>query len=334
MSEATRREDLGATDVVLQQFDWTRPKEPARAEKTGRGQTRPPLEIYDHEGVAVLHRYSSEDRHYRENDAAEQARMRAEELDLGRRSWALETTAVGVRAGQLLEIVGCPDEMDGRYVVVNVVGSGSATEGSSGTYQNTLGVVPYDVPFRPARSTPRPVVAGLESAIVVGPAGQEIHTDEHGRVRIRFPWDREHGDGEPSLSSCWIRVVQAWAGAGFGALFLPRIGMEVAVSFMGGDPDRPIVIGCLYNGPNVVPTDAPASEARVDYVWDGDALLHEASSAGPRVAYVHADGLLVAEIVDGAVYFVLPGLSGDVDGLLASDGGRDPALGRDRRGRP
>ena len=293
--EANHREDVGSTDVVLQQFDWTRPKDPARAEKTGRGRTRPPLEIYDHEGVALLHGYSPDDRRYRENDAAEQARMRAEELDLGRRSWALETTAVGLRAGQLLEVVGCPGEMDGRYVVVSVIGNGSATEGSSGTYANTLEVVPYDVPFRPARSTPRPVVAGLESAIVVGPAGQEIHTDEHGRVRIRFPWDREHGDGEPSLSSCWIRVVHPWAGAGFGALFLPRIGMEVAVSFMGGDPDRPIVIGCLYNGPNVVPTD-PLPDRKTQSTIRTKSSLHSdgfnelrfEDDAGHEEIYVHA----------------------------------------------
>ena len=102
-----------------------------------------------------------------------------------------------------------------------------------------------DVPLRPAQLTPKPRVFGPQTAIVTGPAGKEIHTDEFGRVKVLFHWDRLNPPDE--TSSCWLRVAQRWAGPGYGSWFLPRIGMEVLVEFIDGDPDRPIVVGCLYN---------------------------------------------------------------------------------------
>ena len=102
--------------------------------------------------------------------------------------------------------------------------------------------------YRPARTTVRPRVHGVQSALVVGPQEEEIHTDEFGRVRIRFPWDRE-GQGD-NRSSCWVRVNQGWAGAGYGMQKLPRVGQEVLVSFLDGDPDRPFVVGRMLIPPN------------------------------------------------------------------------------------
>ena len=111
--------------------------------------------------------------------------------------------------------------------------------------------------FRPQRTTPKPVVQGLQSAVVVGPKGDEIHTDKYGRIRVKFHWDRaEHRD---ERSSCWVRVAQQWAGKNFGAMFIPRIGHEVLVSFLEGDPDQPIVTGCVYNGDNMPPWGLPAN---------------------------------------------------------------------------
>lgn len=115
------------------------------------------------------------------------------------------------------------------------------------------------VPYRPARTTPKPLAAGLESAIVVGPPGSEIHTDELGRVRVQFPWDREGLRNDNS--SCWMRVSQGWAGAGYGMFALPRIGQEVLVAFMGGDPDLPIVIGRAFNGLEPVPYKLPEHQS-------------------------------------------------------------------------
>jgi len=103
--------------------------------------------------------------------------------------------------------------------------------------------------YRPERSTPKPVMYGPQTATVVGPSGNEIETDKHGRIKVQFHWDREGKKNENS--SCWVRVSQPWAGNGFGFIALPRIGHEVVVSFLDGDPDRPLVTGSVYNGDNV-----------------------------------------------------------------------------------
>ena len=131
----------------------------------------------------------------------------------------------------------------------------------------TLGVehqvamaVPAKRPYRPARKTPRSSIHGVQSAIVVGPKAQEIHTDELGRVRVQFHWDRENGYDEHS--SCWMRVSQGWAGSGFGMVSIPRIGQEVLVAFYGGDPDQPVVVGRVYGVTNAVPHTLPKQKTK------------------------------------------------------------------------
>jgi type VI secretion system secreted protein VgrG len=110
-------------------------------------------------------------------------------------------------------------------------------------------------PFRPAQKTPKPRIAGPQSAMVVGPAGDEIHVDEYGRIRVQFPWDRE-GEANDE-SSVWMRVVQGWGGTGYGMITIPRVGQEVLVSFLDGDPDAPIIVGRVYNELNPVPYPLP-----------------------------------------------------------------------------
>ena len=114
--------------------------------------------------------------------------------------------------------------------------------------------------FRPPLATRKPVVRGPQTATVVGPAGKEIWTDAYGRVKVQFPWDRVGKNDEKS--SCWIRVSQAWAGSSFGALFTPRVGHEVIVDFLEGDPDRPIITGRVYNGSNLPPFDLPDNQTQ------------------------------------------------------------------------
>ena len=116
------------------------------------------------------------------------------------------------------------------------------------------------VHFRPPRLTPKPVVQGPQTAVVVGKKGEEVWTDRFGRVKVRFHWDR-HGKSDET-GSCWIRVAQGWAGRKWGALFLPRIGQEVVVEFLEGDPDRPIVTACIYNGDCMPPYDLPSNATR------------------------------------------------------------------------
>jgi type VI secretion system secreted protein VgrG len=131
-------------------------------------------------------------------------------------------------------------------------------------YNNSFTCIAYGSgapPFRPARKTFRPTIHGSQTAFVVGPAGEEIFTDKFGRVKVQFHWDRE-AQSDPD-SSCWVRVSQAWAGNGWGAMFIPRIGMEVVVHFLEGDPDQPIITGCVYNPATMPPYKLPDHKTKM-----------------------------------------------------------------------
>lgn len=127
--------------------------------------------------------------------------------------------------------------------------------GTRGTRAFLLTVIPLDLLFRPPRLTPRVTMPGPQTATVVGPVGEEIHTDEFGRVKVHFHWDRYDASNEKSTA--WVRVSQPWAGKGWGGYFIPRIGQEVMVEFLNGDPDRPIVTGRVYNDDQPIPYKSP-----------------------------------------------------------------------------
>ncbi|WP_122282809.1 type VI secretion system Vgr family protein [Pseudomonas syringae group genomosp. 3] len=132
-------------------------------------------------------------------------------------------------------------------------------EASHERYRNRFEAIPRATAYRPERKTPKPRMH-TQTAIVVGKAGEEIWTDEYGRIKIQFPWDRDGKNDESS--SCWVRVVLPWSGKGFGMQFVPRIGQEVIVTFIDGDPDRPLVSGCVYNGDNALPYALPANQTQ------------------------------------------------------------------------
>src|SRR5262249_44628703 len=115
-------------------------------------------------------------------------------------------------------------------------------------------------PYRPPLSTPKPRATGVESATVVGPPGEEIHTDEFGRVRCHFHWDRE--SRMDADSSCWIHVSQPWGGTTYGGINLPRVGQEVIVDFLGADPDRPVITGRVYTNLEKVPYKLPENKTQ------------------------------------------------------------------------
>jgi type VI secretion system secreted protein VgrG len=127
-------------------------------------------------------------------------------------------------------------------------------------YRNRFEAIPTERPYRPACTTPKPVVQGVQCAVVVGPPGEYIYTDEHGRVKVRFFWDRNPFGNPDENRSCWLRVSQAWADGQFGGVHLPRIGQEVLVDFLEGDPDRPLVTGRVYNGDNTHPYKLPGNK--------------------------------------------------------------------------
>ncbi len=154
---------------------------------------------------------------------------------------------------------------DGQYVVTSVShegGEGDFHSGQEGQdhYENSFECIPYALKFTPPRVTRRPIVSGPQSALVVGPPGEEIFTDKYGRVKVQFHWDREGKNNADS--SCWLRVATSWAGQKWGSIHIPRIGQEVIVSFLEGDPDRPLVIGSVYNADMMPPYDLPANKTQ------------------------------------------------------------------------
>ena len=141
------------------------------------------------------------------------------------------------------------------YVVLSVTHAATGND-----YNNTFITFPKKVPFRPPRVTPRPIVPGAQTALVTGKSGEEIWTDKYGRIKVQFHWDRE--GKKDDKSSCWVRVSQGWAGKGWGAFFLPRVGQEVVVTFLGGDPDFPLVTGAVYNAQQTVPYGLPGEQTK------------------------------------------------------------------------
>ncbi|QTF57088.1 type VI secretion system tip protein TssI/VgrG [Stutzerimonas frequens] len=133
-------------------------------------------------------------------------------------------------------------------------------DGFAQGYRNRFSATPWDIPFRPLLNHPKPKILGSQTAVVTGPAGEEIHCDEYGRVKVQFHWDR-HGQADDK-TSCWLRVSSSWAGDRYGGIAIPRVGMEVLVTFLEGDPDQPLVTGCLYHKEHQVPYDLPANKTR------------------------------------------------------------------------
>ena len=238
---------------MLRDFDFEKPNNSLNVDSPGRYKLGPgDREIYDYPGG------------YTANDAGNTlVKVRMEEKE------AQVTTVRGggkcraFTSGYRFTLLNADlSDMNNKEFILTAVAhnlSQSVRGGGEFDYGNSFCCIPADVPFRPPRVTPKPVVQGTQTAIVVGPSGNdEIYTDKHGRIKVQFHWDRE-GKGDQN-SSCWIRVSQIWAGTGWGGLFIPRIGHEVIVDFLEGDPDCPIVIGRVYNGINVPPTSLPENK--------------------------------------------------------------------------
>ena len=155
---------------------------------------------------------------------------------------------------------------DGAYVLTSIrhtaSGAGDYRAGLIGEfrYENRFECIPSALPFKPSQDTPKPIVQGSQTAVVVGPPGEEIFTDKYSRVKVQFHWDREGKNNQDS--SCWIRVATSWAGKQWGVIHIPRIGQEVVVDFLEGDPDQPLIIGSVYNADMMPPFHLPAEKAQ------------------------------------------------------------------------
>ncbi|WP_164010478.1 type VI secretion system tip protein VgrG [Pyxidicoccus trucidator] len=241
--------------VHLKDFDFEKPA----LDISGKGKAP--------EGLEALEIYDYPAGYVAPGVGKSAASVRAEAAGVGGRTLAGEAIAPRLTPGFLMELDAPEDgTFAGEYLITEVVHSGmqpdvsGGSESLQGLYRNQFHLLPKAVPFRPRRLTPLPQIAGPQTATVTGPAGEEIHTDAHGRIKVQFHWDREGKRDEKS--SCWVRVGQPWGGPAWGDVWLPRIGQEVIVRFLEGDPDRPLVAGAVYNGTNTVPYALPDEKTK------------------------------------------------------------------------
>ena len=234
-------------------YDFTKPGASLDAMSKRKGGSEPGnLEMFEWQGG------------FQEAQHGEQyARIRLEELQSIQEQNLGLSNARGLAPGHLFTLRNHPRKAENReYLVVMVnyrmsVGGYSSGSGSEEFYEVSFSVLPSNVQYRAPRTTAIPHTHGPQTARVVGPAGKEIWTDKYGRIKVQFHWDR-YGQKNES-SSCWVRVSSPWAGGGFGGLQLPRINDEVVVDFIGGCPDRPIVLGRVYNANNMPPVELPGN---------------------------------------------------------------------------
>ena len=193
------------------------------------------------------------------------ARVRAEEIHARYETAQGKADARGIQTGFVFTLIDHPlGDQNIKHLVTSSVhtlqmDAYESGDTDSGTpYHCSFSTIPAKTPFRPQRTAAKPFVQGTQTAIVVGPAGEEIYTDKYARVKVQFHWDREGKMNESS--SCWVRVSQLWAGKGWGGMTIPRIGQEVIVDFLEGDPDQPIIIGRVYNGESMPPYPLPAKK--------------------------------------------------------------------------
>jgi len=245
---------IGPTRFAIEDFNFKTPNTDLEAKAPAvRKMTDKDLEIYCYPGD-----YETKQQGARLVDM----RMEEEEAHSAHISGASECRAL--QSGYHFELRDFYRESMNRkqYLVTSVrhTASQSILEGGDFGYANSFTCIPMDVKYRPLRTTHKPVMQGSQTAVVVGPSGEEIYTDEYGRIKVQFHWDR---DGKKDdKSSCWIRVSQPLAGAGWGGVYLPRVGHEVIVDFLEGDPDRPVVTGSLYNGINKPPYPLPDEKTK------------------------------------------------------------------------
>jgi type VI secretion system secreted protein VgrG len=242
---------------VHDDYDFERPSVELKTNKTlPRGYSPSDYEMYDYPGLYV-----------QRADGDQYASVRINELGTQYETIHASTNARGLTVGALLNLEDHPrDDQNNEYLITGATydlsfGDYEALPEAAGTsYHCSFFAIPSSQQFRPRRGTPKPFVQGPQTAVVVGPAGEEIFTDKYGRVKVQFHWDRRGKKDENS--SCWIRVSHPWAGKNWGGISLPRIAQEVIVDFLEGDPDQPIITGRVYNAEQMPPYDLPAHKTQ------------------------------------------------------------------------
>ncbi len=250
------REELQIGNVALRDFNFQKPQQDMQAASAAADQTS--FIDYDYVGL------------YDEKGAGGHfSQVRLEQYQAGRLVHEMEGNVRGCTPGFRFTLKEHPNETlnDKEYTIVRVFHRGQETQATEeaaspegAAYTAELLTMPGDIVFRPQRTTPRPVIHGTQTAFVVGPTGEEIYTDKYGRVKVQFHWDIEGVLDENS--SCWIRVSQGWAGGQYGMMFLPRVGQEVVVDFLNGNPDHPLIVGRVFNNDLMPPYALPKEKTK------------------------------------------------------------------------
>ncbi|WP_010585267.1 type VI secretion system Vgr family protein [Schlesneria paludicola] len=241
--------ELQPVKHVLRDFDFQNPTADLSAIlNTSRSHQHANLEVYDYPG-----------RYYTTDIGNNFVTVRNDEAQAQFLRINATCDTCAINPGYLLKLTDHPrDDQNTDYLIVSAKHDFVNPDVVPGVeHHSDFVVIPKTQTFRSQRTTPKPVISGLQTAIVTGKSGEEIWTDEYGRVKVQFHWDRVGQSDENS--SCWIRVAQSWAGKKWGSQFLPRIGQEVVVEFVEGDPDRPLITGSVYNANQPVPYELPAN---------------------------------------------------------------------------
>lgn len=260
ITDWTLEKELQPVSYAVQDFDFKKPKTSLLASSNvTRKYGKAEYEIFDYPGEYVEH-----------GEGERLADVRLQELQSQYELLSGQATARGLAVGHSFKLKNHPrGDQNREYLLTEVsihvdagefAAGGGASPAGTEFFSCNFTAIEKSQQFRPARITPKPIVQGPQTAIVVGPSGEEIYTDEHARVKVHFHWDRH--DKSDENSSCWIRVSQYWAGKEWGTMHIPRIGQEVIVEFLEGDPDEPIITGRVYNADQVPPYALPANKTQ------------------------------------------------------------------------
>ncbi|QKZ02401.1 type VI secretion system tip protein TssI/VgrG [Pseudomonas eucalypticola] len=264
ITDWTAQRTLQSGRFSAQTFDYRQPRNrlPVSMASLNNQGDVDQFEIYDYMG------------HYTHGDSDQGeilARNRIEAIELQGKTFAGESNCRALRLGYTFELTqhfdhdnGSAEDRQFLPMYIRHGGSNNYLSGGQAGYGNRFTCVRSKIKFRPTNSAAKPTISGPQTAIIVGPPGEEIYTDELGRVKVQFHWDRL---GEFNhKSSCWVRVAQSGASGGFGSILIPRVGDEVVVAFLDGDPDRPLIMGSVYNSQNTPPWALPANKTQSGFL--------------------------------------------------------------------
>ncbi|QCY13633.1 type VI secretion system tip protein TssI/VgrG [Pseudomonas sp. MPC6] len=293
--------ELQSSIISIQTFDYRQPgnRLPVSMKSISQQGDVAAYEIYDFMGQYTHGSY---------DDGEVLVRNRVEALELRGKEFLGESNCRAMRPGYSFELTQHYEHDNGssenrKFLLMSIEhgGSNNYLSGKQAGYANKINCVRKKIKFRPQLNTRTPSISGPQTASIVGPPGEEIYTDELGRVKVQFHWDR-YGDFNDK-SSCWIRVAQSGASGGFGSILIPRVGDEVVVVFLDGNPDRPLVMGSLYNSQNMPPWSLPASKTQSGFLTrsmkgrgSNANFFRFEDKAGAEQVIVHAERNMDTEI--------------------------------------